>query len=351
MSDDMNVELPIDDESLEEAQAQQMPVGTEADSIKSVEKAEGGVKKQQPARKGDKLNAKDEPSGKPKSKAGMINAGYKAMSSMKKEDLEKLLDALGVEEIVEEEIEESTYDFSDDLNALVESEATLSDEFKAKSAVIFETAIKSKIAEEVSRLENEYQEKLEEGLNENREDLIEKVDNYLNYVVEQWMEENKIAIEQGLRTEIAEGFMNSLRDLFEESYIDVPESKVDLVDELAASVEELEEKLNAQTGAVLEMSEKLEGYQREAVIRQASGDLAETQVEKLRSLVESLDFEDEEAFASKVKTVKESYFKKNVSTETEEIVEDWDGAAEETRVISSAMDQYLSAIKKTSKTH
>jgi len=351
MSNDMNVELPIDDESLEEAQAQQMPVGTEDDSIKSVEKAEGGVKKQQPARKGDKLTAKDEPSGKPKSKAGMVNAAYKAMSSMKKEDLEDLLDALGVEEIVEEEveIEETSYDFTDDLNALVESEATLSDEFKAKTAVIFETAIKSKIAEEVSRLEDEYQEKLEEGLAESRDDLVEKVDNYLNYVVEQWMEENKLAVETGLRTEIAEGFMNSLRNLFEESYIDVPESKVDLVDELAASVEELEEKLNAQTGAIMEMTEALENYQRESIIREASGDLAETQVEKLRSLVSSLDFEDEEAFSSKVKTVKESYFKKNVSSESEEIVEDWEGSAAETQQVSSAMDAYLSAIKKSNK--
>ena len=353
MSTDMNVELPIDDESLEEAQAQQMPVGTEDDSIKSVEKAESGVKKQQPGRKGDKLKAKDEPSGKPKSKskAAMVNAGYKAMASMKKEDLEALLDALDVEEISEEEVSEKTYDFSEDLNALVESEATLSDEFKAKTAVIFETAIKSKIAEEVSRLEDEYQEKLDEEINATRDDLVEKVDNYLNYVVEQWMEENKLAVEQGLRTEVAENFMNSLKDLFIESYIEVPESKVDLVDELAEQVEGLEEKLNAQTGSVLEMTEKLEAYQRDAIIVESARDLAETQVEKLRSLVESLDFEDEETFASKVKTVKESYFKKSVSNDVEEIVEDWEGAAEETQTVSSNMDMYLQAIKKSNKTH
>ena len=352
MSKDINVELPIDDESLEEEKAQQMPVGTEADSIASVDKAEKGVKKQQPGRKGDKLNAKDEPSGKPKAtKAAMVNAGYKAMTSMAKEDLQDLLDALEVEEITEEEVVEDTYDFSDDLNALVESEATLSDEFKAKTAVIFETAIKSKIAENVSRLENEYQEKLEEEVNANRDDLVEKVDNYLNYVVEQWMEENKLAVEQGLRTEVAENFMNSLKDLFVESYIEVPESKVDLVDELAEQVEELEEKLNAQTGSVLEMSEKLEAYQRDAIIAESTRDLADTQVEKLRSLVESLDFQDEETFASKVKTVKESYFKKSVSNDVEEIVEDWEGAAEETQTVSSNMDMYLQAIKKSNKTH
>ncbi len=140
--------------------------------------------------------------------------------------------------------------------------------------------------------------------------------------------------------------MGKLKDLFLESYIEVPESKVDLVDELAEQVEELEEKLNSQTATVLEMSEKVEIYQREAIIREASRDLAETQVEKLASLVSSLDFEDEESFASKVKTVKESYFKKEVSATEEEIVEDWGTSTQE---VSSVMDMYLSAIKKSNK--
>jgi len=355
MSDDMNVELPVEDDvELEEAKAQQMPVGTEDDSLASVDKAEKGVSKQQPARKGDKLGAKDEPSGKPKTKAGMINAMYGKMAKAKKEELAAMYDKMveeGIDFDEEEdavELPETSYDFSDDLHALVESEATLSDEFKAKTAVIFETAIKSKIAEEVSRLEDEYQEKLESEIEETRDDLVEKVDNYLNYVVEQWMEENKLAVETGLRTEIAEGFMNSLKELFVESYIEVPESKVDLVDELAETVEELEEQLNAQTESVMEMSQKLEQYQREAIIRESARDLAETEVEKLRSLVDSLDFEDEESFSSKVKTVKESYFKKEVSEESEEIVEDWD-TEQSTAVTSSVMEQYLNAIKRTQK--
>jgi len=355
MSNDMNVELPADEENqIEEAKAQQMPVGTEADSIASVDKAEGGVKKQASARKGDKLSAKDEPSGKPKTKAGMINAMYGKMAKAKKEELAAMYDKMVEEgfdfEDEDEAVElpETSYDFSEDLHALVESEATLSDEFKAKTAIIFETAIKSKIAEEVSRLEDEYQEKLESEIETTREDLVEKVDNYLNYVVEQWMEENKLAVETGLRTEIAEGFMNSLKDLFVENYIDVPESKVDLVDELAASVEELEEQLDEKTAAVLEMSNKLEAYQRESIIREQSRDLADTQVEKLQSLVSSLDFEDEESFASKVKTVKESYFKKEIANDTQEIAEDLDDSVQ-TVVTSSVMEQYLNAIKKTNK--
>jgi predicted nuclease with TOPRIM domain len=124
------------------------------------------------------------------------------------------------------------------------------------------------------------------------------------------MTENQLAVENGLRTEIAENFMDNLRGLFVESYIEVPESKVNLVDELAEQVEDLEEKLNERTAEVLEVNESLEMFQRQEIIREASRDLAETQVEKLASLVEGLDFEDGESFATKVRTVKESYFKK-----------------------------------------
>lgn len=345
-----NVELPTEENNqIEEASAQKMPVGTEADSIASVDKTDDAVKKA-PSRKGDQT--KQDPM--PKTKAGMINAMYAVMSGMKKDQLtaayKKMHEDLGLEDLEETEaveLPETSYDFSDDLNALVESEATLSDEFKAKTAVIFETAIRSKLTEEVERLEDEYQSRLEEELNTTRSDLIEKIDSYLNYVVENWMEENKLAVENGLRTEIAEGFMNNLRELFVESYIDVPESKVDLVDELAEQVEDLEEKLNVQTASMLEMNESLETFQRQTIIREASRDLAETQVEKLASLVESLDFEDEESFAQKVKTVKESYFKKNVK-ETEEITEDW-STDDEPVEVNAVMSQYLNAIKKTSK--
>lgn len=350
MSEINNVELPAEENNqIEEASAQKMPVGTEADSIASVDKTDDAVKKA-PSRKGD--NTKQDPM--PKTKAGMINAMYAQMSGMKKDQLtaaykrmQEEFDLEDLEETEAVELPETSYDFSDDLNALVESEQTLSDEFKAKTAVIFETAIRSKLTEEVERLEDEYQSRLEEELNTTRSDLVEKIDSYLNYVVENWMEENKLAVENGLRTEIAEGFMNNLRELFVESYIDVPESKVDLVDELAEQVEDLEEKLNVQTATMLEMNESLETFQRQTIIREASRDLAETQVEKLASLVESLDFEDEESFAQKVKTVKESYFKKDVK-ETEEITEDWSTEGE-TVEVNAVMSQYLNAIKKTSK--
>lgn len=237
-------------------------------------------------------------------------------------------------------------DFSEDLNALVESEATLSDEFKAKTAVIFEAAVKSKISTEINRLETEYAEQLAEEVSSTKNDLVEKVDSYLNYVVEQWMDDNKLAIQSGLRSEIAEGFMDKLKDLFVESYVEVPESKVDLVDELATANEELEEQYNEAVAKAMTISEELETYKREAIIREASKDLAETQVEKLTKLAESVEFESEEAFAAKVATLKESYFSQKTATsiiaeETE------DDTADNTVETSAAMESYLNAIRKT----
>lgn len=344
--ENMSVDLPDEDIELEEEQTHDMK-NAEAQSIASVEKAEDGTKRA-PARKGDNLKAADP---MPKTKAAFINAMYTKLSGMKKDQLTaayaKMSEELGDiadEEVVE--LPETSYDFSDDLSALVESEATLSDEFKAKTAVIFETAIRSKVSAEVERLENEYQTKLDEEIQVTRDDLVEKVDNYLNYVVETWMEENKVGITTGLRTEIAEDFMSSLRNLFEESYIEVPESKVDLVDELAEQVEELESKLNAQTESAIELSVKLESSLREAVIRESSRDLADTEIEKLESLVSTLEFEDEASFSLKVKTVKEAYFSKKTSSDVEEIEEDWEAPVV---ADNTAMARYLQAIEKSTK--
>ena len=332
--DNLDLELHDEDNQIEEAHDTK---NAEAQSVASVAAASSSVKQ----------------SPMPKTKAGMINAMYSKMNGMKKDQLAaayaKMHEEFG--EMVEEEeaveLPETSYNFSQELSELVESEATLSDEFKGKTAVIFETAIRSKIAEEVDRLENEYHTKLEEEVQSTRDDLVEKVDNYLNYVVETWMETNQVALEQGLRTEIAEGFMSNLKELFVESYIEVPESKVDLVDELASEVEELEEKLNSATEAMMSLNEEIQAQKRETIIRESANDLAQTEVEKLRSLVESLDFEDEESFTQKVKTVKESYFKKEIITESEEIVEDW--ANDVPSEVTSSMDRYLQAIKKTTK--
>ena len=281
----------------------------------------------------------------PKTKAGMISAMYQKMNAMKKQDLHAAYGKMMGEEVeAEEEMVAETIGTTAELDALVESEATLSEEFKAKTAVLFEAAVKSKVSEEVDRMEAQYKEELAEEIASTKSDLVEKVDSYLNYVVESWMEENRVAIQNGLRTEIAETFMNKMKDLFTESYIEVPESKVDLVDELAEQVEELEEKLNSTTGNAIKLSEELETYKRNAVIAEACRDLAETQIEKLKSLIENVDFEDEESFAAKVATVKESYFTKETGAETAEVIEE---EAEAEVEVSSIMEQYLSTIRKT----
>ena len=337
----------IVEETLEEAQAPKAKSGSvdgqqvsEPEAIASVDKAANATK-QAPARTGDKKNS--EKSNLPKTKAGLLNAMYQAASKMKKTDLQaaygKVCEALNIEEeFVSEDV-----DTNAELQAIVEGEATLSEEFKEKTAVIFEAAVKSKLAEEVERLEESYKEELAEEVSTIKEDLVGKVDSYLNYVVESWMEENKVAIENGLRTEIAENFMASMKNLFVESYIEVPESKVDLVDDLAEQVEELEEKLNTTTGDAIALAEELETYERNSVIAEASRDLADTQAEKLAELVESVEFD--ENFASKVATIKENYFAKEIPAVEEAISEE----VEEEIEVSSIMESYLAAIKKTSK--
>ena len=313
----VNQDVELDDDEIEEAHD---PKNAEAQSIAATAAADDKIKRA-PARKGDK----HAPEPMPKSKAGATPVAHELMKA---------------------ESIKINMDFTDDLNALVASEATLSEEFKAKTAVIFGAAVKAKLAEEIDRLEEAYATELAEEVATIKSDLVEKVDSYLNYVVEQWMEDNKLAIQSGLRAEIAETFMAKLKDLFVESYVEVPESKVDLVDELANANEELEEKFNESVATILALNEELEGLKRDAIIREASAGLAETQIAKLKSLVESVDFEDEETFAAKVKTIKESYFKKKTAESA--IVEETEEQTT-TQEVSSVMAQYLAAIRKASK--
>ncbi len=322
----------------------------EAQSVASADKAAdaGSAAPKRSTAGGAADSSKQEPM--PKTKAALMAAMMHKMQKMDKKSLQAMygnrMESVDEEgEVVVEAKPEITYEanFEEDLNALVSEEATLSDEFKGKAATIFEAAIKSKLSNEIDRLEEKYNEELAEEISTTKADLVEKVDSYLNYVVEQWMEDNKVAVQAGLRTEIAEKFMNNLKDLFVESYIDVPESKVDLVDELAGEVEELESKLNESTGKIIEMTDELENFKRDAIIAEASKDLAETQVEKLKSLVADIDFNDN--FADKVKTVKESYFTETAVTESQ------DESIDETFEVESSdvMSQYLNAIKKQTK--
>ena len=294
----------------------------------------------------------------PKTKAGIINAMYKEMSKMNKGDLMAAFDKMTAkdeekdeDEEDEEDMEETkgkvkeSYDFQADLEALVSSD-DLSEEFQGKAATIFEAAVKTKVAGEIDRLETEYTQSLEEETASVKSELVEKVDGYLNYVVENWMEENRVAIETGLRAEIAESFMGALKGVFVEHYIDVPESKINLVDDLADQVVELEESLTKETEANIRLNESIQTYQRSEIIAESTKDLAATEVEKLKELVEDVDFEDIDTFTKKVATLKESYFAKPIVTNQEEELQE---ETDQMKELSGSMALYSSAITKTLK--
>ena len=289
----------------------------------------------------------------PKTKAGVINAAVEMLKKAKKVEAQaifkKMVTNEGVE-VVEETEEDGTdvshIDYSEDLDALVSEEATLSDGFRDKAGVVFEAALQSKVKSEIDRLESEYAQNLEEEVTELQTSLVEKVDNYLSYVVENWMKENEVAISTGLRTEIAEDFMTSLQTVFKEHYIEVPEGKADLIDDLADQVTELEEALNKSTEENIQLHASTQSFERAEIVREQSLGLADTEAEKLASLVEAIDFEDKETFEMKVQTVKESYFSGEVS-ETESEVDAAIGNDATAVELSDAMSRYTQAITKS----
>ena len=297
----------------------------------------------------------------PKTKAGIVNAAYDMLKKAKKEDAQKIFAGMmkfaeGVEIVDGEEVvaeavtaDVSHIDYQEDLDVMVAEEATLSEGFRVKAGIIFEAALKTKVGAEIERLESEYAQNLEEEVSSLKTDLVEKVDSYLSYVVDGWMKDNEVAVEQGLRTEIAEAFMTSLQSVFKEHYIEVPEGKVDMFDELAEQVAELEVQLNKSTDENIAMHESLQTYVRNDIVRKYSSTLASTEAEKLSSLVEDLDFTDAAAFEMKVKTIKESYFTKDL---IESAAEDADLIGSEQAhgaAVSDTMNRYMQAIAKSSK--
>jgi hypothetical protein len=283
----------------------------------------------------------------PKTKSGIIAATVEKLSSLKKEDLQVIYGKLFSEESTEE-VKEAVVeiDVTEELKALTEADANLSEEFKEKSAVLFQAALTSRVAVEKNKLEEQYQSNLDEAVEGIRSELVEKIDGYLNYVVEQWMEENELAVETGLRAEIAESFIDSLKTVFVEHYIDVPEGKVDLVDGLAEQVEELEGQLQAHTEKAVALAQKVEELSREKIVREATEGMIATDAEKLKSLVEGIDFDDAESFTKKVVIVKEAHFKGTAPTT---ISEETDEQPAEQTTASPRMAAYLSAISRTTK--
>ncbi len=314
----------------------------------------------------------------PSTKAGMIKALFDKVNNMKKEEVStKWKDLMGVAEASVDDLGGPTpsgpddadpktgdpqpgkkkkkikvdipeIDVKEDIEALVQGEE-LSEEFKSKASTIFEAAVHQKVMEvittKVEELEEEYQKNLQEEIVSFRDELTDKVDGYLNYVVEEWMKENELALEGSLKGEITEEFIGGLKDLFTEHYIEVPDEKVDIVESLYDKVEELEEKLNSQIEDNVKTKDELNEYRKDKILEEVCEDLADTQSEKMKSLVEGVSYdEDADNFENKVKTIKESYFpnqtKQDANVEQESDVPE----TEETPEMSNIMEAYSKAI-------
>ena len=236
-------------------------------------------------------------------------------------------------------------DVKEHVDALVAGDDSLSEEFKQKAATVFEAAIKSKVKDIAEEIQADYDKKFEEETSKAKDELVEKVDSYLSYVVEEWMKENELALERGIKGEIAEDFISGLKKLFEDHYIDVPDEKYNVLEDQASKIDELEKKLNESIEKNVELSKENGKYVRQSIIDEASKDLAETQKEKFNKLAEEVDYKNEEDFRNKVSTIKESYFgKKDSSGEIDDVAADSSPLNED---LSNAMAAYSAAISKT----
>ena len=280
-------------------------------------------------------------------KEGELPAGLKKYLDKKddKESGEKKEGAHSKKEGAHSKKEEKEFDVAEHVDALVAGDDSLSEEFKQKAATVFEAAIKSKVKEIAEEIEADYNKKFEEETTKAKDELVEKVDSYLSYVVEEWMKENELALERGIKGEIAEDFISGLKKIFEDHYIDVPDEKYNVLEDQASKIESLEKKLNESVAKNVELSKENGKYVRQSIIDEASGDLAETQKEKFNKLAEEIDYKNEEDFRTKVSTIKESYFgKKDSSGEIDDVAADSNTLNED---LSNAMAAYSAAISKT----
>ena len=298
----------------------------------------------------------------PKTKAGMVKAIYDQLNSMKKAELSdsfsKIMGATSLNEEEEEEDDEEEVkagykmenkklkkedldlDVKEDMDAIMNGEE-LSEDFKTKAATIFEAAVSAKVISEVNQrvdaLEEEFKKEIQEAREEYKSNMSEKVDGYLNYVVEEWMKENELAVERGIRSELVEDFMTGLKNLFQEHYIDIPEEKVDLVDDLFEKVEDLEKQLDETVNNSVEMKKELAEFKKQEALRDVSEELADTEKEKLQKLSEGVEYEDDAQYKEKLEVIKENYFPKGEDTpqplteevennESDELVEDVDAS-------------------------
>ena len=359
-------EAPV--EELDEAPAGVQDLGGDNPDTGKANKPEPGTS-QTSSRKADKRNPEKSAHSQgnsvkpavsesqvPTSKNGMVAHVYEMLKNMSKEELsEKFGMIQDVVELDVDKMEEDSdpaiaeaqekilysrkdltadeieLDTESDIQAIAGEE--LSEEFKEKAKEIFESAVKSKVVEEVnkrvSQIEEEYLQEIEESTKTFQSEMVEKVDNYLNYVVSEWMEDNKLAVEKGIKTELTDDFMNGLRNLFKEHYIDIPEEKVDIVDDLFDKVEDLENKLNEEIDKNIKLKHNLADAKKDEILNDVCEDLADTQKEKINSLSEGVEFDSEEQYKAKLQMLKESYFPTKAVTVSEDVVEETTSTTEE----------------------
>ncbi len=345
---------------------------SEEEDEEEVEESKASVKKEEEEEEGEEEDEEEEePAAEsiqiPKTKNQMLKNIYDEVNKMLKSDLsnkyESILSATKTvvkEEEVKEEAETTkiqavtpqeiaTPNVEDDVEALVAGEEGLSEEFKKKASTIFEAAVHAKVVDEVNVRMEEQQKEMEAGKEEFQKELTEKVDGYLTYVVEEWMKENELAIERGIRSELVEDFMSGLKTLFTEHYIDLPEEKVDMVDDLFTKVEELEGSLDEEINRGVELQKELAQFKKEDALKEATKDLADTDSEKIAKLAEGIEFENTEQYIEKLSVLKESYFPKSEAvtseiTETDENIEV--SAEESTEKLDESMQHYTSAIRR-----
>jgi hypothetical protein len=331
------------------------------------QKGEGKPDKMQKLAAGDEVDhdgeviAEKEVAEKKLTKAEMSETISKGLGKMNKAQLEKLYASMHSDEEEEEDEDEmdevrkeaienrvKEIDVAEHVEALVNGEGDLSEEFKRKAATVFEAAVKSKIRAEIERLEDEYEVKLKENVQSATDEMTDKVDTYLNYVTDEWMKENELAVERGLKGEIAEDFISGLKQLFEDHYIDIPDDKYDVLEAQSEKISELESKLSETIEKNVSLKDGNAKLVREQVISEVYEGLADTEIEKFKSLTDDVEYTDEEAFREKLDTLKESYFPKT-SMETTEINDDVETGTAQDIDLTPSMDAYMSAIGRTVK--
>ena len=273
----------------------------------------------------------------------MVSAMYSKMKEMMAKEMsheEKEKEALK-KEAVEQRIKE--INVQEHVEALMSGEGDLSDDFKKKAATVFESAVKSKVRDEVTRLQENYDSELEEATKSVKADLTEKVDTYLNYVVEEWMKENELAVERGLKGEIAEDFIAGLKQLFEDHYVDIPDEKYDVLQAQSDKIAELEEKVNKTLDESINYKKANDELTRNKVISESTSDLADTEIEKFKELTQDVEFEGEDNFKEKLNTIKESYFPK-VSKEASETIDNVETGPAQDIDLTDSMAAYTKAI-------